>query len=92
MLRDFAENGPTEEEFAIAKKQAGEALDQAVERPGFWTANLSDLRYRGRSFDELHGLDGLYDGFTVEDACSVARKYFVDDRELRVVAVPKGDS
>ncbi len=92
MMKEFAEKGPTDEELKVARKQANEALAQALDQPGFWLGSLADLRYRDRDLDEFHGLKGLYDSFTKEQVQQAARRFFVEGRELRVVAVPKEKS
>jgi zinc protease len=89
MFGEFAAEGPTAEELKVAAKQADEALAKAIEQPGFWLEAISTLRYRKRGLDELHDLDGLYSRFELEEIHDVAERYFVDDRRIRVIALPQ---
>lgn len=89
MLKDFAANGPTEEELTTAKKQRATELGTQMKEPGFWASQLSELRYRKKNLADLKELPGVFDTFTTEQVKNSVATYMKDDRVIRFVVVPK---
>ena len=91
MMKELAEKGPTADEVEVARKQIHKRLETAFLEPTFWLRQLSDMRYRGRTFEEMKQLPAIYDTFTPELVQQVLSKYVKDERTIRVIAVPKVD-
>ncbi len=88
MMDEFAKSGPTEEEMTVARKQIATQVEEAVRQPAFWQRQLSTLTYRNRDLNDVKGLAEYYEATTVEQVHSVAKKYFVPEKQIRVVAMP----
>ncbi len=84
----LAEQGPTEEELANAKKQMLNNLDTRMKEPSFWWGKLQFAELHKVDLDELKHLKESYEAFTREQVRDVFRKYFVPERQYRVIAVP----
>lgn len=87
IFADFAESGPTDEEFATAKAQIAKTLGEAFEEPSFWAVQLSQLEKRGRSLDDLVSALETYAGFTADDVKTVYAKYHAKPK-VRVIVRP----
>ena len=86
----LAEEEPTEEELANAKKQILNNLDTRMKEPSFWWGKLQHVELHKLDLDELKHLKESYDAFTREQVRDVFRKYYVPQRQYRVIAVPRG--
>lgn len=89
MMREFAKDGPTEEELQTARKQIATQLNVQMKQPAFWAGQLADLGLRGRSMDYLKQLPGVYQELTAEQLRDVARQFFKDDQVIRVIVKPE---
>ena len=49
---------------------------------------MGEMRYRGRSLDDLKSLPDIYQTFTVAQVQQVAQQYFKDDRMIRLEVIP----
>ncbi len=81
MFRQFAEEGPTEDEVDIAREQILNRLREAQPQPRYWVGVLSDMTLRGRSLDAVAEELTAYDEFTAADVHETFRTYF-DPREM----------
>ena len=88
MMKDFAKNGPTDEEVTIAKKQLANTLDTAMKEPSFWAQALEEMEYRGKTMAELKELPEVYQTFTAKQMQEVTAKYVKDNKAIRVVVNP----
>ncbi|HVP13255.1 MAG TPA: insulinase family protein, partial [Phycisphaerae bacterium] len=89
MMKDFAKNGPTEEEVAIAKKQIANDLDTSLKEPSYWAQSLEELEYRGKTLAELKELPDVYQTFTDKQLQETVQKYLKDDKVIRLVVNPE---
>ncbi len=87
-FRAFAEDGPTADELANAKKQYANNLDTEMKEPRWWLERLQYLDLRGLKLADLKDLPQAYEAFTAEQVRDVFRKYYVPDRKFHVVAAP----
>ena len=67
MYAEFAKDGPTADELAVAKRQMTNLLDEILKDPGFWSSRLAALDYRGQRIDDLLGARAAYEGFTADE-------------------------
>jgi zinc protease len=88
IIKDFAANGPSEDDLATARKQMANQLTTQMKDPKYWLAQLSELEYHHRSLDELKQLPGIYDTFSVTDVRDAVKKYATDDRLIRLIVLP----
>ena len=56
---------------------------------GFWLNQIRAAAQRGEPFEAIVGFDELLDAVTLNDIAAVARRYFTDDRYIRVVLKPE---
>jgi zinc protease len=89
MYAEFAKDGPTDDELAVAKKQTLNLVDELLKRPDFWSSRLATLDYRGLSLDDLLGARADYERFTAGDVRSAFTRYDRPDARVRVVIVPR---
>lgn len=90
MFAAFAENGPTDEELANAKKQVANNLDTAMKEPSYWWRILQHYDLHGRDLAVEKTEKEAYDGYTAGQVRAVFRKYYELPRQFSVSAVPTG--
>ncbi|MEM7262863.1 MAG: pitrilysin family protein, partial [Planctomycetota bacterium] len=83
MMKQFAEEGPTEHEVEVAAKQIANVLDNQMKEPSFWLRQLSTLVYRDRDLNNLEGLNEYYQSVTPTEVRDVARKYMTPENAIR---------
>jgi zinc protease len=88
MMKEFAKDGPSDEELSTAKKQIANSLVSQMKEPSFWLAQLEDIAYRGRPLADIKQLPEIYQTFTAEQVRDVARKYIKDERVIRLAVIP----
>ena len=49
MWEEFAKNGPSDDEVVIAKKQFQTGWTETIKQPAFWSGQLSQITFRGRT-------------------------------------------
>ncbi len=90
MFADFAEDGPTEEEVAVARRQFENGFAETIRDPGYWMRRLSDLTYRGRqtrvSVEETRA---GYVALNATQIHEVFRRYYNADTKIRIVVLPE---
>jgi zinc protease len=87
MIREFGENGPTEEELSAVKTQLVGQLEGSMGTVSFWSGQLREFKYRNRSLDELKELPGVYEDITAEQLKAAVKKYTTDERMFRFAAI-----
>jgi zinc protease len=88
MMKEFAEQGPTDDEVDVARKQITNQLTKQLLEPTFWLRQLSQLEYRGHTLDEYKTIVEHYQSFTAAQLQATAARYFVPERQIRLAAVP----
>jgi zinc protease len=89
MYAEFAKDGPTPDELAVAKKQMANLLDEVLKTPDFWLSRLSTMDYRGLSLDDLLGAKAEYERFTADEVRGAFARYDRPDARLRFVITPR---
>jgi zinc protease len=89
MMKEFAKDGPTDEELQTAKKQIANTLDTSMKEPSFWAQTLDDLEYRGKPLAEIKELPGVYQTYTAKQLQDVVKKYMKDETIVRLVVIPE---
>jgi zinc protease len=89
MFAEFAKDGPTADELAVAKKQIANLLDEILKTPDFWSSRLSTLDYRGTRLDDLLTARAQYEAFTAEEVREAFARYNRPDSRISVVITPR---
>jgi zinc protease len=89
MYADFARDGATPEELAVAKKQTANVLDEVLKTPNFWLARLSTLDYRGLDLDDLLDAPAQYERFTAQEVRDAFARYDRPEARFRFVITPR---
>jgi zinc protease len=92
MFDEFAKNGPTDEEIAVAKKQVANQLDETMKQAGFWTSATANLDYHGSKLDDVVGAPAAYQALTADQVHKVFAKYCKDDAKSTFIVRPSGNS
>jgi zinc protease len=87
-IKDFAVNGPSNDELATAKSQLANQLTPQMKDPHFWLGELCDLEYRHRSLDDIKQLPDVYNTFSASQVRDAVRKYATDSRLVRIEVLP----
>jgi len=88
MYAAFAEEGPSEDELSVAKKQIANLLNQAMQEPEFWVSRLATLDYRGLSLNDLVNAPADYQRYTAEEVREAFARYNRPDTRFRFVITP----
>jgi len=86
---EFAKDGPTDDEIAVAKKQVYNTFDEQVKDPGYWTAQLGTLTYRDRRLDDIIGLREAYEPLTAEQVRLAFGKYDTTESRMVFTVIPE---
>ncbi|MFN7375779.1 MAG: M16 family metallopeptidase [bacterium] len=86
---EFAKNGPTDDEIAVAKKQVYNAFDEQVKDPGYWTGQLGTLTYRDRRLDDIIGLRAAYEPLTAEQVRLAFGKHDTTESRMVFTVIPE---
>jgi len=89
MYADFAKDGATPDELAVAKKQTANVLDEVLKTPNFWLTRLSTLDYRGLAIDDLLDAPAQYERFTAQEVQDAFARYDRPEARFRFVITPR---
>lgn len=89
MYETFAQEGPTEDELAVAKKQFANTFEQQLKEPGYWSGRMNLLTYRGMSLDDAVSDPEAYQAITAEQVKETFGKYWSKDNSIVVIVRPK---
>jgi zinc protease len=88
MYEDFANNGPTEAEVDVAKKQVANTLDEQMKEPGFWSGRLNSLTYEATKLDDIVNAPAAFQALTPRQIKDTFAKYYSKDKAIKVVVRP----
>lgn len=88
MFKEFALNGPTEEEVSIATAQIANIMNENEPRPGYWMSRIAQLDYRGRTLDEVATEMDVVLGLTREQIHAIFAGYHDASQPIRVIIGP----
>ena len=90
MYAEFAKDGPTDDELAVAQKQLANLLDERMREPAFWTATLAALTYRGRQLEETLDTPAALQAATTTEVRDAFARYFIPTATFTVAVTPAG--
>ena len=88
---DFAQNGPTQEELANAKKQVANNLDTQMKEPTYWWRILQHHDLHHRDLAEEQAEKEAFQSYTTNRVQAVFQKYYQPSRQFTVTVVPAED-
>ena len=88
MFAEFAEEGPTDEEIQIARRQMANSLEKDMREPAFWTRQLSDMTYRGTDLADVVGDPDAYQTIGASDVKGAFGTHYTDDSRIIVTVKP----
>ena len=86
---EFAKDGPTPDELAVARKQMENLLDEEMKTPDFWLGRLASLDYRGLGLDDLLQAPSQYQQFTAKEIQEAFVRHDRPEARFRVVITPR---
>ena len=86
---EFAKDGPTPDELAVARKQMENLLDEEMKTPDFWLGRLANLDYRGLGLDDLLQAPSQYQQFTAKEIQEAFVRHDRPEARFRVVITPR---
>jgi predicted Zn-dependent peptidase len=89
IFADFAKDGPTPDELAVAKRQVANQLDETLKTPSFWLSRLSTLDYRALTLDDVLDAPSQYQRFTAKEIQEAFARYDRPDARFRFIITPK---
>ena len=88
-IKDFAKNGPSEEELEKAKEQMLRQREVALRENNFWLSVLSNTYYlKDGDFSEFGSYDDLVENIRQKDVKQAFNKYFDFDNYVSVALKP----
>ncbi|MDE2860466.1 MAG: insulinase family protein [Chloroflexota bacterium] len=81
--------GGEQEYLDKAKELLRTSREEQLRMNGFWLSQIRAAAQRGEPFEAIVGFDELLDAVTLDDIAAVARRYFGEDRYIRVVLKPE---
>ncbi len=85
----FVADGPSEDELLTAKTQIRKQLEKDLQEPSFWLGRLAEIRYRGRSLDEVRALPDVYESFTAEELKAAVGTFAKPELRFSVTVTPQ---
>jgi len=89
IFADFASEGPSEEELATAKLQIANVLEETRKEPSYWTGELQDLTYRGRSLSDVASRPERMQTYTASQVRDEFRSHYRPENKFTVVIRPE---
>lgn len=89
MYAEFAKNGPTDDEIAVARRQMANAYDEQLKEPAYWLARLQHLAFHGAGLDDLAGEPAAFQALTAKQVKEAFAKYYDPKNAVVVVLKPK---
>jgi len=90
-IRDFAENGPSEEEVSKAKEKLLREREISMRENSFWMNILSNTYYlKDGDFSSFGTFNNIVENMTTESIQEAFKKYFDFDNYVSVALKPAG--
>ncbi|MBU0640651.1 MAG: insulinase family protein [Planctomycetes bacterium] len=88
MYAAFAQDGPTDEELVVARKQFANTFDEQMREPSFWSGHLTRMTFRDDSLDDVLEAPRAYQALTREQVRATFAKYFSKQSSIVVIVKP----
>jgi len=88
MFREFADDGPKDEELSNAKKQIANNLDTDMKEPRYWLNLLRNFDLHSRKLADEKDKKEAYQRYTGTQVRDTFRQYYTPERQFRTTAKP----
>ncbi len=88
MYAAVAEQGVTDEELLVAKKQIANTLDTQMQDPDFWMSRLSKMTFYQRQLDDVLEAPAAYQAITGDQVRETFARYYAPEKSVVVVVLP----
>lgn len=89
LYASFAQDGPSAEELAVARRQMANVLDETMKDPDFWSRRLAALEYRGLKLTDVLQAPAAYQAFTGDEVREAFARYYRPESRFRVIITPR---
>lgn len=86
-FKEFAENGPTEEELNMAKENLKKNIPESRIKNSYWSQAISYNRHYGADYDEEY--EAAVDAVTAEDVKAVLQAVIAQDNFIQLTLSPE---
>ncbi len=87
-ILNFMKEGPTDEQWATAKKQLAVKRKADRAEPRFWLDLLATFDYRERNLKDVKQTDERMDAFEKAEMLKILGRYLKDERYIQVLCLP----
>jgi zinc protease len=91
MYEKFSQEGPSDEEMEVARKQFDNTYQEDLKNPIFWSGRLGQLAFRGITLDELAEEPAAYQKITGQQIKDTFAKYYSKENSIVVIVKPSGN-
>ena len=89
MYAALAENGVTDDELSVAKKQFANTLDSQLREPSFWLGRLARMTFDGTQLDDVVQAPEAYQAITADQLRATFARYYGPQNTVAVVVKPE---
>ena len=86
---DWLRSGGEQDYLDTVKELLRTAREEQLRDNGFWLGQIQSTVQRDESFTDIVSFDERLEALTLEQVAAAARRYFTDDRYVRVVLLPE---
>ncbi len=88
LIKDFAWNGPTQDELQTARHQMTHTVQQTQSQSAYWSHMLAELDYHHSSLNDLKNVLHAYQTYTRENLMATVRPFIVESNRFQFIAIP----
>ncbi len=89
MYTSLAQDGVTDEELEVAKKQIANILDRQIQDPDYWLSRLSEMTFYDKNLDDVVNAPAAYQAITADRVRETFARYYAPDKSVVVVVTPE---
>ena len=88
MYAAMAQDGITEEELSVAKRQIANTLDEQMREPSFWVGRLGQMTFEDTKLDDVMQAPAAYQVITADQVRDTFARYYSPATSLAVKVTP----
>ena len=77
--------------MTVAKKQFAKDYEDQVKEPAYWSGQLNQLTFRGRSLDDIAAAPAAYQAITAKQIHEQFAKCYSEENAIVVTVKPSGE-
>ncbi|NLX56734.1 MAG: insulinase family protein [Planctomycetaceae bacterium] len=90
MYAAMAQDGVSDEELSVAKRQIANTLDEQLREPEYWLGRLAQLTFEGMNLDDVAQAPAAYQAISADQVLSTFARYYSPATSLAVKLLPAG--